>query len=549
MAGFLDFLAPNQSALGNILRNLGDVAKFGMKYDDMVVRNSQAIGRTEGLFSNESGNGSTSNDAFYWTASYQDTKVKKYIAYFDKDYIDKRNYLRKFSLNGEIEYILDIITDEAIVYDDRNFFAQPSFVNLDIKEKIKEKITSHYNRIYATYGFQNSVLGWQYFRQFIIDGFLAFEIIYDSKGKEIIGFKELDATSLQPVVEKVGLDEYQQFWIQYPANPQMTRKLTNEQVIYISYAKGNQVSRVSYVERLIRSYNILRIMENSRIIWNVMNSSYRLKFIIPIGTQSQTKAMQTLGQLMSNYKEDININDTSGELTINGRPKVQFYKNYLFPENNGVSPTIETLNANGPDFNVMDNVLYFFNKLKMDSKIPYARFAAKSGTPVNYQTAIDQLERDEIRFGKFLRRLRSNFQEILAKPLFIQMCLDYPELAKDRNFRANIGLIFNKDSEFEDLVELDNFTKRSTFITGLGGLVTKVGEEDKPYFDKDFLIQRFLGMNPDQLNMNKKYKEKEAKEVPAPAGAAPAEGGAPPAAGEPPAEAGGGEEKAPEVTF
>ena len=312
MAGFLDFLAPNQSSLGNILRNLGDVAKFGMKYDDMVVRNSQAIGRTEGLFSNDSGNGSTSNDAFYWTASYQDTKVKKYIAYFDKDYIDKRNYLRKFSLNGEIEYILDIVTDEAIVYDDRNFFAQPSFVNLDIKEKIKEKITSHYNRIYSTYGFQNSVLGWQYFRQFMIDGFLAFEIIYDNKGKEIIGFKELDAISLQPVVEKVGLDEYQQFWIQYPANPQMTRKLTNEQVIYISYAKGNSVSRVSYVERLIRSYNILRIMENSRIIWNVMNSSYRLKFIIPIGTQSQTKAMQTLGQLMSNYKEDININDTPG---------------------------------------------------------------------------------------------------------------------------------------------------------------------------------------------------------------------------------------------
>jgi hypothetical protein len=555
MAGFLDFLKPNQSALGNILRNLGEVSKFGMKYDDMVVRNSQAIGRTEGLFGNDSGSGYAQEDAYYWTASYQDTKVKKYIAYFDKDYPDKRGYLRKFSLNGEIEYILDIVADEAIVYDERNFFAQPSFVNLDIKDKVKDKVTEHYTRLYNVFGFQNSVLAWQYFRQFIIDGFLAFEIIYDNKGKEIIGFKELDATSLQPIVEKVGLDQYEQFWVQYPNSPQMIRKLKNEQVIYISYARGNQVSRVSYVERLVRSYNILRIMENSRVIWNVMNSSFRLKFIIPIGTQSQTKAMQTLGQLMSNYKEDININDNSGELTINGRPKVQFYKNYLFPDNNGVSPTIETLNSNGPDFNVMDNVLYFFNKLKMDSKIPYARFAAKNGTPANYQIAIDQLERDEIRFGKFLRRLRSNFQEILVKPLYIQMCLDNPELSKDRSFKANMGLVFNKDSEFEDMVELSNYTKRSAFIASLDELKVKVGEEDKPYFDNDFLIQRFLGMNPDQLKLNKLYKEREAKAGVAPAGGeAPAAGAAPEAgaaAPAPAAESGGGAggEAPPTVTF
>jgi hypothetical protein len=70
MAGFLDFLKPNQSALGNILKNLSNVAKFGMQYDDMVVRNSQAIGKTEGYFFNQEGTGFTQNDAFQWTASY-----------------------------------------------------------------------------------------------------------------------------------------------------------------------------------------------------------------------------------------------------------------------------------------------------------------------------------------------------------------------------------------------------------------------------------------------------------------------------------------------
>ena len=539
MAGFLDYLKPNQSALGNILKNLGNISKFGMQYDDMVVRNSQAIGKTEGYFFNQDGNGFTQNDAFYWTASYQDTKVRKYIAYFDRDYIEKRNYLRKFSLNGEIEFIIDTVTDESITYDDRNYFAQPSFINLDLKDKIKEEMSTNYNRLYNVFGFQNSVLAWQYFKQFLIDGFLAFEIIYDNKGREVIGFKELDPASLQPVVEKVGENEYKQFWIQYPKNPQMTRKLTNEQVIYISYAKGNSISRVSYIERLVRSYNILRIMENSRVIWNVMNASYRLKFIIPIGSQSPQKAMQTLGQLMSNYKEDISINDASGELTINGKPKVQFYKNYLFPEKDGQSPTIESLNPSGPDFNVMENVLYFFNKLKMDSKIPYARFASKNGTPANYQISIDQLERDEIRFEKFLRRLRSIFQEILVKPLYLQMCLDHPELAKDKSFKANIGLNYYRDSEFEEMVEMSGFSKRSEFIKGLGELKVKIGEEEKAYFDNDFLIQRFLGMNPDQIKMNQKYKEKEAK-----AAEKPKEGAEGEAGGE-----AAGEEEAPAVTL
>jgi len=555
MAGFLDAFKPNQSALGNIIRNIGKISKFGMEYDDMVVRNSQAIGKTESAFFNQQGTGFTENDAFYWTLSYQDTRVRKYIAYFDKDYIEKRNFLRKFSLNGEIEFILDTITDECISYNDRNFFATPSFANLnDIKDKVKNKITDHYNRLYNVFGFQNGVLAWQFFKQFLVDGFLCFEIIYDNKGKEIIGFKELDPTSVQPAVEKISESEYAQFWIQYPKNPQMTRKLTNEQIVYISYAKGNSISRVSYLERLVRSYNILRIMENSRVIWNVMNASYRLKFVIPTGSQSQQKALQTLGQLMSNYKEEYSLNDNSGELTVNGKPKVQFYKNYLFPEQNGQAPDISSLNPAGPDFNVMDNVLYFFNKLKMDSKIPYARFASRGSTPVNYQAGIDALERDEVRFEKFLRRLRSVFQEILVKPLYIQMCLDFPELSKDRAFKANLGLNFHKDSELESMIELANYKKRGEFIAGLLELKVKVGEEEKSYFDNNFLIQRYLGLNPEQTRINEEYKKREAKEAEkagaaggeAAAGGESAAGGeAAPAAGE--AAAGGGTEEAPAV--
>ena len=100
-------------------------------------------------------------------------------------------------------------------------------------------------------------------------------------------------------------------------------------------------------------------------------------------------------------------------------------------------------------------------------------------------------------------------------------------MAKDRNFKANIGLNYNKDLEFEEQVEMTNLKKKGEFITSLADLKIKSGEEDVPYFDNDFLIQRFLGMSPDQLKLNEIYKKNEEKAAPAPAEGqtpAPAEG-------------------------
>jgi hypothetical protein len=509
MAGFTDQNTDRSSVFNRIFQNLSKLGNLGMEYDDMIIKNSQAIGRTESQFFNQEDTGFTDNAAFKWTTNFQDIKTRKYIAYFDKDYPSKISFLRKFSLNGEIEFILDTICDEAIVYDDRNFIAYPILDHIELKQKVVDAIGDNFKKIYMLLGFQNGITAWQYFRQFLVEGFLAFEIVYDDKAKNIVGFKELDPTSLEPRTATNPDGTFKQIWVQYPNDNNMRRTLTNEQLIYISYAKGNTISRVSYVERLIRSYNILRIMENTRVIWNVMNASYRLKFIIPVGNQSQQKALNTLGQLMSYYKEEIEIDDNSGEMTINGRPKVQFYKNYMFPEKNGQSPQVESLNPSGPDFNVMESVTYFYNRLKMDSKIPYARFAFRGAPSAKNSIDINQLERDELRFEKFLSRLRSTFQEIMIKPLYLQMILDFPELKKDREFKSNLGLTFTRENEFQEMIELANLTKRAGFIQSMSELQQTVGDETSPYFSKDFLIRRFLGLSPDEYKSNNKYKKAE----------------------------------------
>ena len=394
------------------------------------------------------------------------------------------------------------------------------------------------------FGFNDDVSAWQYFRQLLVDGFIAFEIVYDDKGKNIIGFKELDATTLMASVEKQADGSFLNVWYQYPKDEKKRRMLYDSQIIYIAYAKGNAVSRVSYTERLIRPYNVLRIIEYTRVIWSVMNASFRMKMTVPVGSRSQQKAMQTLGELMSIYKEDIQFNDESGELAVNGQPKIQFYKNYLMPKGVNGTPTIEPLNTAGPNLNDPAPLAYFFDKLVQESKVPFSRFQGPDGGSIgNYSNAAEGLDKEEIRFAKFIMRLRSGFQDILIKPLWLQLCKDFPELEKDYMFKSQLGLTFISDNPFRVNQEIESMGKKKESIDALYQLT---GEDGLPFFSLSYLIENFLGMTEDDIQANKeaklkreKQKQKEAKEAAGEAEPA-AEGGeteTPPAETEtPPAE-------------
>ena len=512
MAGFIDDISQRNPNIGKILKTVSKIGSFGMEYKDLVVKNSQAIGVSEAMMRERVGL-TDSDEDFIFSLASQDTSNRKYIAYFDKDYPFKREFLRRFALNAEIEWILDIIADEAIVYDDRNFCCSLSLVNMDLKEDVVDSLRDNFRKVYISHGFNNGISAWQYFRQFLIDGFLSFEIVYSDNGDQIVGFKELDPTSLTPTTERNQSGETIPIWIQYYGDSVRERKLYDSQVIYISFAKGNSASRTSYCERLIRSHNLLKIMEHTRIIWNVMNASFRIKMTIPVGSRSPQKAKETLGELMSMYKEDIKLNTDSGELSINGRPNLQFYKNYLFPVQGGESPKVETINSAGPNLNIIDAVVYFFNKLKADSKIPFNRFAARSGGTVGtYKIGAESAERDEIRYNKFINRIRSIYQEIMLKPLWIQMTLDHPELKNDAVFRSQLGIKWNSDNQFGESKEIEQLIKKIDFISGLSEIKEKKGDEETPYFSQDFLIDKFLGLTNEDRRVNAIYKKKDEEE-------------------------------------
>lgn len=505
--------------------NVRKLSSFGMYYDDLIIQRRQGAGETE---TNAGGSGALGHSVYggYGSSQWdqrllaamamQDIGGLKALAIYDSNYVGKRDFLRSFSLNDEVVEILDTIADEAVVYDEKNWFCYPdtkgleSFLNEQKKEEILDVIHEEFRKLYVKFGFNNNTKAWNLFRQYLIDGFLAFEIVTDEDGVEVIALNKLDPATLElsTIVGEDG-EEYI-VWIQKIGN-ESSRIIYDSSVIYIAYAQNLQMDRVSYVERLVRPLNLLRLIENSKVMWHIMYAQFRLKMTIPIGSNSPQKAKQELSEILNNYKEEIFFNDADGTLSINGRPSIPFFKHFMFPSKDGNSPNVEVIGGQGVDLSNPDFLKYFESKLRRASKIPLSRFGDGGST---LSLGAEGIQRDEVRFGNFINRLRSGFQEIMLKPLVLQLIMKYPEFEGDHLFKSSIGIKFNRDNSFEVQRKVEVMQKR---ISAINELLNIPRTKDDSYFDLDYAMETFLNLTREELHENKsmiKEKEKKAGDKP-----------------------------------
>lgn len=518
MAGFTNTNRSNSSNPNPVTRMLRSLSSFGMNYKDDIIKNVRSMDldlQTQNLQVNPTtGQIGSLNDeniqVLFARMSATDPSLSKgYFHLSEENYQKKKEQLRRFALQDEIEEILDIVCEESIVFDGANKFANIK-LNYKADQAILDEFAEEYNKIYNYFGFYDTVQATDYFRKWLIDGFLAFEIVYNEDQTEIIGFVELDPAALTPGIDP---DTNEKIWFvnqRIGINGQTTqdRILYDSQIIYLSYAKADTVSRISYVERLIRSFNILRTMEATRIIWAVTNASYKTQYIIPVGSVQSPRGRQTLAQAMANYKELVDFDWDSGEIKTNGRPMLQFYKDIFMASEGGETPQIQNIGNDGPEISDTEALRYFRDKLRQASKIPFTRFEKEQGEGA-YTMSAEGIAREEIRFSKFIGRLRAIFAEILIKPTYLQMCLKHKNIMTDMNFRVNLGLDYNKDSVFEENKEIELLQKKADFISSIMGSIVETDDEgnEKPYFDLDFMVREYLGLSDEKLQLNQRYKD------------------------------------------
>ena len=174
------------------------------------------------------------------------------------------------------------------------------------------------------------------------------------------------------------------------------------------------------------------------------------------------------------------------------------------------TPTIEPLNIDGPNLNDPAPLSYFFDKFILESKVPPSRFHNPDGGSTSpYSNGAEGLDKEEIRFSKFISGLRSVFQEILIKPLWISMIKKYPKLEDDFLFKSQLGLDYFSDNPFKLNQEIDIMNKRKESITSVSGLM---GDEEKPYFSTAYLVEKFLGLTKQDIDANKESIKRREKE-------------------------------------
>lgn len=498
-----------------IAKFFSNMARFGMDYDDKVIDNMRAIPADKNYIPKQ--DQLVNQDLFTQLSSNWKVKSNADKNFFEKDFPQKRDALRRLAVQPELEDILDTMSNEAIVYDSElTYFAEPyieqqeiNMLKKDVQEKLINTMNTYFRKFYK-------MLNWKYrawddFKRFLIEGTMSWEIVYDSleKPTQIIGLVPLDPATLTR-----KFDNNKWYWVQFKGINGKERTLLDSQVVFIEFQDTKSINRISYLERLIRPFNIYRIIEQAQIIWTVTNSSYKMKFTIPVKGMNKTNGMQTLNSAMNRYKEDIKFLTDSGELTVNGQVNLPFNKEYWFPENDSGSPNIETLGGEGPDLNDNDQLKFFKNQLYKVSKIPLNRFDQESGETW-FGTDPTSVARTEIDFGRYVTRLRNIFSQIIIKPIQLQLALSIPELQDNKQILEAIGLQYKSYNLFEEMMELELFSKRIQSIQEMkDGLIDmdKEGNEIK-YFASKFLVKKFLKFSDQDLALNDKLKKEEIEDL------------------------------------
>ena len=500
---------------GKIARFFSNMARLGMTYDDKVIDNMRAIPADKNFMPKDEQ--LINQDLFTQMSSAWKQKSNADKNFFEKDFSQKRDALRKLALQPELEDILDVMSNESIVYDtDLTYFAEP-FIEIqelhDIKKEfrkdIEDKMGIYYRKFYKMLNWKYAA--WDDYKKWLIEGILAWEIVYDSleKPKEIIGLIPLDPATLTKKYEN-----NKWYWIQYKGIQGKERKLLDSQVIYVPFQETNSVNRLSYLERLIRPFNIYRIIEQAQLIWTITNSSYKMKFTIPVKGMNKTMGMQTLSSAMNRYKEDIKFVSDTGEITINGQATMPFNKEYWFPENDSGSPEVETLGGDGPELNDNDQLKFFKNQLYKVSKIPLSRFDQESGDTW-FGADATSVARTEIDFARYVNRMRNQFAQIILKPLKLQLALSIPELQDNRAFLESISLQYKSYNLFEEMMEMELMQKRVEFIQSMKESMVDMdieGNEIK-YFSSKFLVQKYLKYSSEDIKLNNKLKQEEIEDL------------------------------------
>ena len=411
---------------------------------------------------------------------------------------------RSLSLQSEIESAIDEIVNEAIVTGDLEQPVTISFKDIPYSEDIKEIIQEEFKKILSLLDFNEN--GYEIFKRWYVDGRLYFQILIDPNNinEGISELRFIDPRKIEKVkevkeettqfgirVEKI-VDEFYTYESAGLGSNTVT-KLPLDSIVttnsgIVDYTNGSVI--ISYLHKSIKPFNQLRMMEDALVIYRMARAPERRIFKIEIPPElHKGKGEQYLESLMNKYKSKIVYDSETGNLSDDTR-SLSMLEDFWIPVRDGKGTDISTLSG-GQNLGEIGDVDLFTKKLQRSLNVPLSRLNSDSSFNAGRTT---EIEREEIKFSYFIKRLRTRFSVIFYDILKKQLMLKNVITAEDweDNIKSNIFFDYRKDSHFAEYNESEITSRR---IESASQAIS-LGEE---YYTPNFIKKHFLKLTDEEI--------------------------------------------------
>ena len=452
-------------------------------------------------------------------AGYVSASGAHYGQYVDLDgdkSKDNATLIQKYrgvAMHPEVDAAIEDIVNEAVSGGDE-ISVSLQMDKSDLSKNIKTKIQEEFADILYMLKFND--LGHDIFRKWYIDGRHNFHLVVDEKkpNEGIKDIRPIDAAKIRKVKEIVkkkdpitganiieGQNEYY-IYQEKPGQQNSGIKLTKDSVVYVTSGllDATQKHVVSYLHKALKPINQLRMMEDSLVIYRLARAPERRIFYIDVGNLPKGKSEEYMKGIMARYRNKLVYDASTGAIK-DDRKHMSMLEDFWLPRREGGRGTEISTLPGGENLGQIDDILYFQKRLYKSLNVPIGRLEQEAQFSLGRST---EISRDELKFQKFIDRLRKRFsmlfREILKKQLILK------NIITEEDWEANSNQIqfeFERDNHFTELKDAELLRER---LQSLDQVQNYIGE----FFSKEWVMRNVLLFDDDEIKTMTKQIDGEA---------------------------------------
>jgi hypothetical protein len=426
---------------------------------------------------------------------------------------------RNMSVYPEVDNAVDEIINASIVLGTDRKPVKIDLSELPVSETIKNKIQREFETILHLFDFNNK--SYEIFRRWYIDSKVFYNLVIDkdfpTEGiKEIIPIDPLKIKKIRKIkkeMERVDnnsvslIKDIEEYYL-YTNTDKDTYMVTGpgglqlsvDSIIYVpsGIIDLNTKRVLGYLHKAIRPLNMLRQLEDALLVYRVARAPERRVFYVDVGQLPKQKAEQYIRDMMSRFRQRLIYNQATGEVR-DERNHLSVLEDYWLPRREGSRGTEITTLPGGQAMSQIEDVDYFKKKLYNSLNVPISRLTSES-TGFNMGRSVE-ITREEVKFYKFIDRLRHHFSKLFIDTMRVQLLLKGVVTDDDwRHLKGDIKFIYNTDNYFWDLKEAEILAERLKMISFVDPYIGK-------YFSSQYVRKHVLRQSEEEMRAMDKEME------------------------------------------